>query len=468
MVARMLTAAAVAKLKAAAKTLEIPDAGAPGLRLVIQPTGTKSWAMRFRRPDGKQGNLTLGRLDTSGREADTAPIIGQPLTVAAARALAIEISRQRAKDLDVVAEHRIDKQRRRAVVHERGTIGAFRQAVLAFVDGRKVKKTGQKPRRWREDARMLGLDYPLDGGEPATVKGSLCDRWRDKPIAEINSDDIYHLIEEARQYGVPGLRRRNDEVSEPRGRKMADVLAALFKWLHRHRWIKVNPYLGTHRPPAPAARDRALNTKADVRNADELRWFWAACDAVGQPFGALCKLLLLTGCRRDEIARMTRRELSDDYSMLRLPGERTKNGLPHEVALPPLAREILESVPQIAGCEFMLTTNGRSPISGFSKYKKRLDVAMLAKARKAIPQWQLHDLRRSCATGLGDIGISPFVIEECLNHVSGAKAGVAGTYNRSRYQPETKAALERWAAYVAGVVSGQPANVVPMRGRPNS
>jgi integrase len=469
--AKTLTDAAVGRLKPAAERLEVRDAGAAGLRLVIQPSGSKSWAMRFRRPNGKHGKLTLGPVDLSGKEAPSEPKIGHPLTLAAARALAAEISRQRARDLDVIAEHKTNKQRRRADVEERGS-NTFGQAVRDFIDGHKVRKSGRKPRRWLETARLLGLNYPADGGEPTIIKGGLSDRWGDKPLAEIDGHDIYAVVDEARRAGIPGLERRNEGVSDPRGRRMADALGTMFKWLAIHRRVAANPTVGAYRPPPPAARDRVLNVKVDVRNADELRWFWAASDSdeVGDPFGALFKLLLLTGCRLNEIARATRDELSDNNAMLRLPGSRTKNGLPHDVPLPPLAREIIAGIPRLPNCQFIFSTNACTPVSGFSKIKRRLDAAMLEQAKKerskatTIQPWRLHDLRRSTATGLAGIGIAPHVIEAILNHVSGAKASVAGIYNREQYEPEKRSALERWASHISGVVSGRKSKVVPMVG----
>jgi integrase len=95
---------------------------------------------------------------------------------------------------------------------------------------------------------------------------------------------------------------------------------------------------------------------------------------------------------------------------------------------------------------------------------------MLAEAKKelgeaaTIPSWRLHDLRRTAATGMASIGVAPHVVEAALNHVSGAKAGVAGTYNREQYEPEKRAALQRWADYTTGIVTGHTAKVVPMRG----
>ena len=142
------------------------------------------------------------------------------------------------------------------------------------------------------------------------------------------------------------------------------------------------------------------------------------------------------------------------------PGSRTKNHREHKVPLPSLAQTIMEGMPRIAGSDFVFTATGE-PLSGWSKMKKRLDGHMQASA-----PWRLHDLRRTAATGMAELGIAPHIIEACLNHVSGAKAGVAGIYNRAKYRAGEAAALARWAAHVEGLVSGAPAKVVPLtRGR---
>jgi hypothetical protein len=119
-----------------------------------------------------------------------------------------------------------------------------------------------------------------------------------------------------------------------------------------------------------------------------------------------------------------------------------------------MARKILATVG--GDGELVFTTSGRSPVSGWSKIKMRLDGAM------EIPPWRLHDLRRTAATGMAEIGIAPHIVEAALNHVSGARAGVAGTYNRAAYAPEKRAALERWVAHIEGLVAGKPANVVTL------
>ena len=206
----------------------------------------------------------------------------------------------------------------------------------------------------------------------------------------------------------------------------------------------MNPCTGVHRPATLKARDRILTDA-------ELVKFWKAANAERVEFGALLKLLLLTGCRLNEVAGMRRAEI--DGATWTIPGERTKNGRAHVVPLSPLVRELITSVPTEG--DLVFTTNGATPPSGWSKIKNRLDAAM------KIPPWRLHDLRRTAATGMADIGVAPHIVEAVLNHVSGHKSGVAGVYNRAQYAAEKKAALARWATHVEALIAGKPAtNVV--------
>ena len=221
------------------------------------------------------------------------------------------------------------------------------------------------------------------------------------------------------------------------------------------------------RPAAATERDRVLTN-------DEIRWFWQATETADaprvpgapRPFAPLLRLLLLSGQRLDEVAGMTRDELHGEATW-QLPGSRTKNKRAHVVPLPPLARELIDSMPGNAGLVF--STTGTSPVSGWSRMKRRLDEAMLAVARKergakaTIPAWRLHDLRRTAVTGMAELGIRPDVIELTVNHVSGHRGGIAGVYNRSELIGERRAALERWAAHVESIVSGKPTEkVVPL------
>jgi integrase len=345
--------------------------------------------------------------------------------------------------LDVVAHHAAAKHRRRAE-HQEGAANTFGSLAVRFIDEHARPKT----RRWRANARLLGLRYPTDGGEPEVIKGGLCERWADRTVGGIDGHDIWAVIDETRRVGVPGLKRRSDDPTDALARVMLASLSSFFGWCLKHRRVELNPCANVHRPDAPRARDRVLTD-------DEIRKFWGACAEIGEPVGQLLKLLLLTGCRRSELAGMRRSELSEDGTTWNIPSSRTKNGRAHVVPLSAAARDIIASLKPIAGAAgFVFTANGRSAISGWSNLKHRLDAAM------GIPAWRLHDLRRTAATGMAGIGIAPHVVEACLNHISGAKAGVAGTYNRAAYAPEKRAALERWTVHVEGLVAG---NVIPLR-----
>ena len=165
--------------------------------------------------------------------------------------------------------------------------------------------------------------------------------------------------------------------------------------------------------------------------------------------GRIVKVLILTGQRRDEVGGMAEVELDRDRAMWVLPPERTKNGREHEVPLAPAALAVIGKAREGRRHVFGRADNG---FSGWSQCKRRLD-ERIAATGAAIKPWTIHDLRRTVVTGMNDIGIAPHVVEAVVNHITGAaKAGVAGVYNLSKYRPEKKAALERWAAHVESVV----------------
>jgi integrase len=440
-----LTIAAVRKLRAGTDRREIPDGACPGLRLVIQPSGSKSWCVRFRRPGGKPAKLTLGSVDDSGREGENDPVIGGHLTLVAARRLAAETRRQLALGRDPAAAYLAEKQRTRAAAIENGT-NTFAAAARDFIE----QYSKQRIRRWKEEARLLGF-YPND---LAPIDKGLAERWRDRPISEIDDHDIYSVVDETRRHGAPGLERRSEGETESRARALYAVLSVFFRWLRQHRRVDRNPCTDVHRPAAAKARDRVLTNGEIIK-------FWAATNTVGEPFGAVLKLLLLTGARLNEVTGMRHDELSEDGMQWMIPSNRTKNHRPHVVPLPPLARDILASVRRIENSDLVFTTTGKTPISGWSNVKIRLDALM-----GDLPHWIVHDLRRSTATHMAEIGIPPHIVEACLNHISGAKASVAGVYNRAQYSAEKKATFDRWAAHLEALVLGKPAAVVPLRARP--
>jgi integrase len=446
---KALTAAAVEKYKPTAKLREIKDGATMGLYLTIHPSGTKVWCMKLTRPDGRSGHLTLGRVDLSGSELQGEPVIGQPLSLAAARLLAAKVHRDRQMGKDVIAENKSAKRRKKLQVldDQANTFGA---AARLFIERYAMKHQ----RRWQDTAYTLGLDYSSPD-EPVVRQGGLAQRWATKPVREIDDSDIFEVVREAGHSGVPGSKMKTKGHSDARERAVFAALSGVFRYLKQERKIAANPCIGAVTVAPFKVRDRVLDNY-------EIRWFWAACEKEGWPFGPVFKLLLLTGQRLNEIAGMRRAELTDDA--LNLPPARTKNKKPHVVPLVEAAKALIP-----AEGDWVFSTTGQSAISGWSTAKARLDAAMLAIARKEkgkdfiIPDWVLHDLRRTAATHMGELGIAPHVIEAVLNHISGSKAGIAGTYNRSHMLPERRAALERWASHVLALVAGNTANVIPLK-----
>jgi len=456
---KILTDAACRKYVAGPKRRRIRDGGARSLFLIIEPSGHKSWQMRFRRPDGRPAKLTLGEFDPSGRELKGDPAIGQPLTVAAAHALATAVHRRRALGEDVIGEEKARKHGKRVEIQDRKE-SSFGAAVRDYI----AKYAKPETRNWRETARLLGLRYGKDDAHPEEIRGGLAQRWADKDVRSLTDDDVWQVVDEARASAVPGIKARNRGVSEARARALFVALSSFFRWLKGKRRIARNPCADVQRPAPAKNRDRVLTP-------DEVRWFWQACDSADaprvpgapRPFAPLLRLLLVSGARLNEVAGMRRAELRDDGTW-QLPSERTKNKRPHSVPLPPLARELIAGMNGKGNLIF--TTNNKTPVSGWSRMKHRLDQAMLTLAQKelgpdvVIAPWRLHDLRRTAVTGMAELGVRPDVIELTVNHISGHRGGIAGVYNKSELLPERKAALERWAGHVLGLVEGRSADVV--------
>jgi integrase len=178
-----------------------------------------------------------------------------------------------------------------------------------------------------------------------------------------------------------------------------------------------------------------------------LACLWRSTEQIGWPFGAVYQMLILTGCRLNEVARLQWAEIDGDT--LKLPADRTKTNKPHDVPLSTMARSILDAAPRIAGSPYVFTTSGRAPVSGFSKAKSRLDQLM-----PSMLPWRTHDIRRSVATGLQRIGTSLPVIEKILGHESGSYRGVVGVYQRHAFSEEKREALEKWSAHVEKMICG--------------
>jgi len=170
---------------------------------------------------------------------------------------------------------------------------------------------------------------------------------------------------------------------------------------------------------------------------------------------------MLTGGRRNEVSQMRWSELDQDRRLWTLPRERSMNRRAHNIPLSSQVWRIIEAMPHIAGCDFVFTADGKKPVIGWDKVKVRLS----AKAGIAAESWRLHDLRRSCASGMQRLGVSVPVIEKGLNHISGTFRGIVGVYQTHDYADEVRIALQKWADHVERVVGGKPAEVVKLRQR---
>jgi integrase len=436
----MLTNAAVQRLKPTGDgtTREVRD-GAHGLALSIYGSGVRSWIVRFRRPDGRPAKLTLGPFST--HEYSGEPVIGAPLTLAAARQLAAEVRRLLALGIDPAAEHQNAQRVARTAAAERSG-NSFGSEAIKFVRDYALPKQ----RRWKETARLLGVTYDLQ-----LERGGLAARWESRAVADITAHAIYALIEDCRRRGAPGRGFRSGSTGS--ARTLYATLCKFFSWLIERRKIEANPCAAVKRPETPEPRERVLDD-------DEIRKLWIACDQVIAPFGALVRILLLTGQRREEVAQMRWSELSGD--VWKIPGSRTKNKKEHVLPITPALRKILDDMERIDGVDLVFVgRTGRTAISGFSKLKKALDRAM----GSGIPPWTLHDLRRTAASGMARAGADLHVIERALNHVSGSFAGVVGIYQKHRFANEVKAALIAWESLLTEIATGtRNGKVVKMRG----
>lgn len=228
-------------------------------------------------------------------------------------------------------------------------------------------------------------------------------------------------------------------------------LSAFFSWTVKEGLLETNPVTATAKAEGSGPRDRVLSQ-------EELVTIWRG---LGEDrFSNIVRLLILTGQRRNEIGGLRLSEIDFDRGLIVLPPARTKNKRQHELPLSPQASAILRRAINGVAHNAKLDRNGNgngkandvgmfgvNGFGGWFDYKASLD------RRVGLAQWRLHDLRRTAATMMAELGVLPHIIEAILNHVSGHKSGVAGIYNRAKYEGEMRAALCKWADYVDGLVA---------------
>lgn len=417
------------------------DQGLPGFGLKVTPAGGKVYVYQYRVAPPGEAAKTTPRRYTIGKHG--------PLTPDQARKRAKELAAlvtqgidPRQQELDAKAASERQKaeqaeQERRATDLEFGRIADL---WLAHYEHEK----GRRPASVRQ-ARLV-VDNHL---RPALAG---------KPMPEISRDELEPIID-----GLPAAKKAM--------RRTVHVYAAvLWGWAVRRRYATANLLLEMEKPAAPEPRDRCLED-------GELLDVWTSAASLAAPFDSFLRLLILTGQRRSEVTGMAWGELDRVTATWTIPAGRAKNKAAHIV---PLSAPVIEELDQLAqkvlggkwsekgatwpDSGLVLSTTGKTPISGISKAKASLDSAVTkarAKNKKEpLAPWRLHDLRRTMATGLQRLGVRFEVTEAVLNHISGARGGVAGVYQRHEWGPEKRAALAAWAEHVVALGKKPQSNVV--------
>jgi integrase len=235
------------------------------------------------------------------------------------------------------------------------------------------------------------------------------------------------------------LRKIERERSSHTAAAARTALQTMFAWAMGEGLLgphPINPVVGTNAPAEGAPRERVLEDA-------ELAAVWKACG--DDDYGRIVRLLVLTGCRRDEIGGLRWSEIDLEKRNLSLPADRVKNKHSHTVPLSDMALEIIRKTPRRLGRDTVFGSRAGG-FTDWTRAKRLLDT------RSEVEAWVIHDLRRTAATRMADIGIQPHFIEEALNHRSGHKRGVAGIYNRSNYEAEVRDALDKWTKRVEEIV----------------
>jgi integrase len=385
-----LTAPNAAKIKLGSGKSEVIvfDDALRGFGLRVRAGGKRTWIVQYR-VGSKQRRVSLGSVESL--DADEAR--------KAAKATLAKVH--------LGADPQIEKAEARA--RASATLGAF-------VDGYLERaKQRLRPRSFLEFQRHL------------------LQQWAPLHRLPIHTIQRLHIATRLSQIA---------QDSGPFAANTARVtLSAFFKWAMGEGLVENNPVIGTNRPAENVARERVLTN-------DELRLVWRT--AGNGEYGAIVRLLILTGQRREEVGGMLWQEIDLDKALWSIGSERSKNSLAHDVPLSAAAIAVIQEIPNREGRELVFGSRS-GPFQGWSKAKAALDQRMAALLEPTTP-WRLHDIRRTVATRMADLGVLPHVIEAVLNHISGHKAGVAGVYNRATYAAEKQKALELWSEHVSSVI----------------
>ena len=347
-------------------------------------------------------------------------------------------------------------------------------------------KAAREARNLRQ--RVDRGENPLDDRAPApeikTVSKVLDDfvaryvRNKERPLRSADHiESAFDRLVKPRigKLGVYEVRRSHiadmlDRIEDEAGPVMADrtrayLRKALAWYAERDDQFNLTAAFVRVKPRANP-KDRA---RTRVLSDEEIRAIWPALGEAAT-FGALIKTLLLTAQRRDEVAHMSRKEIGEDR-IWTIPPERYKTKRPNFVPLSKAALAVIEAQPKIDGCDYVFPSRAETPFTGFGKSKAKLDKAVLAAMKKQakegtriepIPNWTLHDLRRTAKTLMVRAGVRPDISERVLGHVI---AGVEGTYDRHSYADEKRDALEKLAEMVERILNPMPASITMLAER---
>jgi integrase len=389
-----LTAKQVEHIKATSNRVEIPAGPPNGLYLVVQPTGAKSWALRYRLR-GRPTKLTLKKYPE--------------MTLAQARAEAVAALDNLANGIDPAEVHAEEVRREEP--------NGFRETAEEWLE-REVKP---KTRTWREVERI--------------VKREIIPAFSGKLITQVEKPDAHRLLDKIKGRGAGII--ANHTLS---------ILKRYFNWAIERGYVQASPVSGIKPPVKTKSRERVL-TPAELVEA------WAAAKKVEYPYGPFLKVILLTAQRRGEVAEMRWQDVDLERKLWKLSADQTKAGRVHDVPLSPAVVGILSHLPRFRGPFVFTTTSGEKPINSFSDCRNALDAAILADKPKGTeaPDYVIHDFRRTATSWLAEHGLPPHVLSALLNHSPGAAQGVLSIYNRFRYLDERREALERWAKHLSSL-----------------
>jgi integrase len=396
------TQAAVDKLKPPASgRIDFSNTVIPGMQLRVSASGKKVYRVKTR-IDGVQVPTTIGSAAV--------------FSLGEANKAAREFLRQAAEGINPVAQRR---QRQ-----------AEEAAVVAALFDRYLRQHASK--------RMCAEYY---AETKRAIERDVLPTLGELPIDKLTRRQIRDVI---------------DAIAERAAPYAAHVLryfGAFLGWVVRQDILESNPAAGI---PDPDTRRKEERERDRWLDDSEIPLFWFACNKVGGVFGPPFRLLLLLGPRRDELIQSPWSEWDLDRQTWVLPGPRDKNGEGRDTHLAEPALAILRSLPRLRPAdptEHLFSTTGGTPVSGYDSALKRVRAEMTAMAGRPIQHFTLHDLRRTIASGMAELGVAESIVDRVLGHRSArGVSAVARIYNRSTYARERRDALELWSRHIVTLV----------------